>query len=214
MTLNPELGEVLRRGMDSRAADIFTSCPGRIVSYDSESQTADIAPVVRRAVPAGDESDPVYEDLPVVPNVPVIMPQGMNGTVGITWPLVPGDHGLILVSMWSFTGWRQTGVTSDPGDLRIHSLGNAVFLPGMAPNKSALPQAQINALVIEGPNIRLGKNASNFVALANLVLGNFTKIKNAFSAWVPVPNDGGAALKTVFGAVTFDDVSATKVKAE
>lgn len=64
----------------------------------------------------------------------------------------------------------------------------------------------------------LTSGASDFVALASLVNAQFTALKNAFNAWTPVPNDGGAALKTqltsLIGAGWPSSVAAAKVKAQ
>ncbi len=63
--------------------------------------------------------------------------------------------------------------------------------------------------------IHLG-NSSNteFVALANLVDDELAKIKDMFTDWLVAPNDGGAALKSLSGSLSFDSVAAEKVKAE
>ena len=59
--------------------------------------------------------------------------------------------------------------------------------------------------------------ATDFVALASLVNTQFTALKNAFNAWTPVPNDGGAALKaqltSLIGGGWPASVAAGKVKA-
>ncbi len=56
---------------------------------------------------------------------------------------------------------------------------------------------------------------SDFVALAAKVDDSFDAIKAAFSAWTPVANDGGAALKTSWSLHASDIVAtgATRVKA-
>lgn len=214
MPAAPSFPEVVRRALESRLGDVFTTLPGRIQTYDTATQTADVALVVRRPLPTGEESDPVYEEVPVLPNVPILFPRGSGGAYAITWPLQAGDHVLVIFTTWSFASWRRTGETSDPGDLRPHHPGNAVAYPAMAPNDQALSQAAIPALVIEGTEIRIGKNAAQFIAMANKVLTELTKIKNMFTSWTPVPNDGGAALKALSNSLSFSSVAATKGKVE
>lgn len=73
-------------------------------------------------------------------------------------------------------------------------------------------------IVVEDSEIRLGSDsASSFVALANLTDSQFSALKTALNSWVPVPGDGGAALKTILTGLFATwpaSVAATKVKAE
>ncbi len=55
---------------------------------------------------------------------------------------------------------------------------------------------------------------TDFVALAALVDANFQAIKDVFTNWITVPQDGGAALKALTGSLLFQSVKASKVKAE
>lgn len=213
-----EWAELLQRVLDARAAEILTAIPGVIVSYDSTKQAADILPVVRRALT--DENDKiVHEDLPIVPNVPILFPSG--GGYSVTWPLVKGDPVDLIVQTYAFAQWRQANEVSDPGDLRLHSLGNCMAIPGGRPNATLIPntQAGANAYIIEGPEIRLGADATDFVALASKVLAELTEIKAAISAAATTPGDGGAAFKAAIlshlTAHTFpNSVAATKAKAK
>lgn len=214
MSSAPTLPEVIRRALESRLGDVFTALPGRIQTYDAATQTADVALVVRRPMPTGDESETAYEELPILPNVPILFPRNSAGTYAITWPLGAGDFVWIMFSTWSFATWRRTGETSDPGDIRPHHPGSAVAYPALAPNAQPLDQAQTAALVLEGPIIRIGKAATQAIAMANKVATELQKIKDMFTSWTPVPNDGGAALKTLSSSLTFASVAATKGKVE
>jgi hypothetical protein len=60
--------------------------------------------------------------------------------------------------------------------------------------------------------ILLGESATLHAAIAEIVKSNFDTLSAAFAAWVPVPQDGGAALKAVMAAVSYQDPAATKVK--
>lgn len=213
MPLRVEDGELLRRVLDSRVQDVWTTFPARVVTYDPATQTADLEPQIRRTLPTED-GDTDTEDLPVIPNVPIQFPRGGGDTYAITWKLQADDFVWVHVCTVAIGNWRRTGEVSDPGDVRTHSLGSCFAVPGAAPNSKTLDQANDSdhALVIEAPLIKLGKDATDFAALAALVNGNFTKIKNLFNSWTPVPNDGGAALKTAAGSLSFDDVKASKTK--
>lgn len=65
--------------------------------------------------------------------------------------------------------------------------------------------------------VGLGATPTDFVALAGLVRGALQALKAVFSAWVPVAQDGGAALKALFDSELADwppEVAAEKVKAQ
>lgn len=218
MPPNPTTTEVIRRAIESRLGDVFTALPAQVKAYDGATQTADLILVVRRPLPSGEESEPVYEDLPILPNVPVLFPRGGGGTVAITWPLEPGDHVLVIFTTWSVAGWRVSGQVSDPLDGRAHHPGSAVALPGLAPSSQPLSQGSTPALVLEGSEIRLGKDAADFLAIAPKVMANLNIIKDAISGAAVTAGDGGAAFKAAIlsylSTHPFQDVSASKAKAE
>jgi hypothetical protein len=63
--------------------------------------------------------------------------------------------------------------------------------------------------------VHLGGTAGEqFLALANLVDALFNGLKNMFTTWVPVPHDGGAALKTLATTwcATVSSVAASRAK--
>lgn len=194
-----DMSEVIRRAQESRVGDIYTALPGIVQTYDSTNQVVDVQPAIRRWLPTIDE-DIVHEDLPVLPNVPVVFPGA--GAIAITWPIAAGDEGLIVIATYAFSQWRQSGNMSDPGDTRLHSLGNAVFIPGLRSNKNKIDasQASANALVLEASEVRLGKSATSYVALADKVSTELGKI--------------AAAIAGLGGSYTAAPVAATKVKAK
>lgn len=200
--------ELIRRALDSRAGDVWTSFPARVKSYDAAAQTAELEPMIKRPVPL-DDGTWTSEALPILPTVKVQFPRGGGGTVAITWPLEAGDCVLVHVTIYSFAAWLRTGEPGDPGDLRIHHLSNAFAVPGVAPNDQTLDQATDPALVIEAGEIKLGKNASEAPAWASKVLDNLTALKTAISGAA-----SGDAVPAAVGAVTFVPMAAAKTKVE
>jgi hypothetical protein len=205
----PSQAEIIRRALESRISDVWTCLPGRVESYDSATQTADVLPTVRRPVPQADEEEPpIHEDLPVLPNVPVLFPRG--GGYAITWPLQPGDHVLLVIATLSPQAWRTSGQPSDPGDLRLHHLGSAMAIPCLAPATTPLAQASQPALIVEGTEIRLGLGAVEYVALAAKVLTELQKIQITLSTALD-----GSSLPVTYGTPYVPAaVAAAKVKAE
>lgn len=212
MGLSVEIQELISQAIESRLGDIYTALPGRIEKYYPATQTADVAPTIKRPIPTR-EGDIRLEDLPVCPNVPVCFPRG--GLVSISWKLNRGDHVVLLFSTLSLAQWRKSGKTSAPGDLRLHHLGNALAIPALAPNAGAFSQARADedTLIMVGPMIKLGtEDAEDFAALSSKVDANFDAIKSMFTVWAPIANDGGQALKTLSADLEFEPVACERVK--
>ncbi len=63
--------------------------------------------------------------------------------------------------------------------------------------------------------IHLGDSSNtDFVALAQKTDDELTAVLGVMQNFIPVPNDGGAALKTAANATSLNSVAATKVNAE
>ena len=117
-----------------------------MVSYNNSTQTADVRPMVKRQVPTDDETGRIAEELPVIPTVPVIFPNG--GDFFISFPLAVGDTGLLVFSERSIQSWRQTGDVSDPGDVCMHDIESAVFIPGLRTAKDPISGTSGSNMVI------------------------------------------------------------------
>lgn len=223
--LVPTLQEVLQRAIASALDDVWTSGVGRVVAYSPAAQTADVELVVTRPVPKADGTY-AQETLPILPDVPVLFPQG--GGFSLTWELAANDGLLVVYLKNSVDNWIRTGVVSEPGDLRTHHLAHAVAIPCVSRSaltadpdhatvltapavvKIVAPEVQVNAATVAkvtSPEVRLGDaTASQFAALAQKVDDNFNRIASwlagttagggAIPKWTPVPNDGGLALQT------------------
>lgn len=216
MPLQVEAHEIIRRALDSRVQDLWTTFPAKVLEYDAATQTVEVQPQIRRPLPTEDGAID-FEDLPILPNLPVLFPRG-NG-YAITWPISPGDFVWIHVCTNATGNWRRTGEVADPGDVRTHSLGSAFAVPGAAPNSATLPQAATVALVLEGPEIRIGKDATDAPAKATPTQANFVRILDAIKNATPTPGDGGAALKAAIVLALevtnpFANVAASKAKVE
>jgi hypothetical protein len=213
MPLNPELGEVVEALIAAHLLELHTAIPGAIKSYDAAKQTAEVIIQVRSAVPAEDGSI-VAETPPVIPNVPVQWPRG--GGYALHFPLKPGDHVLLVFNEAAIGHWRASGQVADPGDLRRHSISYPVAIPGISPDASPIADAPAGeaVLTVGDGTFRVGGPSAELVALASKVNANFKALKDMFTTWLPVATDGGAALKTLTGSLSFDDVDATKLKAE
>jgi hypothetical protein len=220
------LGELLNRALDARLADVHVSMPGRVETYDAATQTADVQPLLKRAL--RDEDGEIVETLPLCPGVPVLFPRAGDWFVSL--PLSKGDTVLLVFAERSLDQWLERGGEVDPGDLRMHSLDGAVAIPGVYPRKERLADVHAENLVLGrdgGVQIHLRPDGTlslgeetpgDWLAMAAKVLSELQKaeqdlndLKTAITAWVPVPADGGAALKAALVAWCASPVVMTSV---
>lgn len=201
------LAEVLKAAMEAHTQDMHVSLPGRIVSYDAATQTADIECGVRLPL-AGEFGEIVYDEFPVFPNVPIAWPKG--GGFFLAFPLDKGDPVLLVFSDVAIGEYLSTGNVSEPMDARRHSSGYPVAIPGGAsPDPRALADSSATKLIlgkdgatvqisIDGTSICLGKGAADYVALASLVETHLTTLATAINALggsIPLPLSSVAATK-------------------
>jgi len=197
MSLEPTLAEVIRTAIESRLTEVHTGIPGRIVSYDSTTQTADVEIVVKRAETSSSGAT-THEDYPVLPNVPVAWPRG--GGYSMQFPLKVGDHVYILFSEAATAQWRVSGEVSNPGDLQRHSLSYAIAIPCIAPDADPLPAAT-GALVTTpsggGLSVSEAGGDPGPVAMASKVEAEFSEIATLLGGipltYVPNPLGVGSS---------------------
>ena len=180
-----------------------TAFPARVQSYDPDLQVADLVPLIRKQVPQPDGSH-VMEDLPVLPCVPVCFPR--MGTWFLSFPVVPGDTGLVIVCSGAIGHWRVgDGDVTDPGDLRRNHIAHSVFLPmGLVPRtrkltrtgaagSSAPPAPAPTGLVLgsdnaSGPRILIRANGA-----VEIETGGATAVKVDANGMVNLGAAAGAA---------------------
>ncbi len=108
-------------------SSLHCALPGVVVSFDPETQTAEIQPAVR----AGSLI------FPVLPDVPVFFPGSRESA--ITWPVSPGDECLVVLADVDIDAWFETGESSVPRSARKHSLSDAFAFVGFRSLPNALP---------------------------------------------------------------------------
>ncbi len=145
----PTLAATIRATVDSRLGDHWVAVPARVESYDPVRYRVSAQPLVRRAY-TDEEGERQTERLPVVPEVPVMMPG--SGGVRFKFPIRSGDEGVLLFTSCSLDRWLSVGGEVDPADDRRGALSDAVFLPGFTGGPAgpgdATPQVEITETAI------------------------------------------------------------------
>lgn len=208
MALNRSIYEFVMAAIEAEQHDVFTTLPGEVQSY--AGGFADVRPCVKRPIRT-ESGEAREEEFPIVPSCRVLFLQA--GPFAFTFPIVKGDTGLLLVSMYALAQWLENGEIAGPKDARPHSLGSAVFLPGLSVNANKPAEVDATDVVIEAPMMRLGAGATSFAALATLVEnelnGIAASIAAGFDATTGPPLHSSPTTPYIPGPV-----AATKVKVE
>jgi hypothetical protein len=181
---------------------VNTALPGQIDSYDPSSGKATVQPLLREKYADGD-----VIDLPPIPNVPVVFPR--TAAASITLPIARGDGVLLLFCQRSMDTWLSSGGVANPDDIRMHSLSDAIAIPGLAP--FSIGGTGETDLVIRRGNAVFKIQSGDKIAFGTSVVELLDEITKAFdeintlstiwgSACVQVPLSS-AAIKTIKGSI-------------
>ena len=213
----PSEVEIHRTAIRARMADVRTSVPGVIVSYDSAEQTCTVNAAVR--IP---DADGIPQELPQLVDVPVCQPRG--GGYFAHFPLAAGDAVLISFSEADFTAWRESGEVSDPINVRRHGLNAYVILGGCV-DGDELTSATADHLTIgkdggpvahfKGSTIELGAGVTDFVALATKTDAALSALHTFITSHVHTSGGPGSPTSPPSpGPAPLQSVAATVVKAQ
>lgn len=128
------------------AASMRCAMPGTIESFDYATQRASVIPGVKLKIVLG--KDVKYVELPVIPNVPVVIPYGFQGKVALTHPIDSGDPCMLIFSDRAIDNYLQSGKAEMPGTTesedttspRAHHLSDAMCIPGLVADPQVLPE--------------------------------------------------------------------------
>lgn len=125
---SPELAETMVDALDARLEEVRVCLPARVTRWNAALQQVDAQPLVKYRH-FDEEGEPVVEQLPVIPGVPVIFPGG--GGFRVAFPINVGDDVLLIFSQASLDRWSRQGGLVDPEAHHRFALGDAVALPGI-----------------------------------------------------------------------------------
>lgn len=192
MTAPTSMLALIRAIIRAELADVHTMIPGRVVSYDGDTQRASVQPLLK-APRSTEDGARALETLPIVPDVPVAFIGA--GSWSITFPVSVGDTGMIMFAEAALERWKggDGDREVDPADDTRFGLDGAVFVPGL--RAAPLPAAQAApaaAMVVAGEDIRLGSATASDPAAGQAALD---ALKSAISGAATTAGDGGAGFK-------------------
>ena len=107
---------------------LHCALPGKVVSFDADSQTAVIRPAVKhrrvssRAECSGVEGSPSSISFPLLRDVPVFMP--------VSFEIHEGDACLVIFADQDIDAWFESGEAEVPPSGRMHSLSDGFAFVG------------------------------------------------------------------------------------
>lgn len=191
------IGLLMRRILATVARRARTAVVGRVESYDPQKQTATVLPLVGEQDSVNGEG----RELEPVPASKVPVMHYGSGTRGMTFGV--SGPGLLVVRHRSHAeiDGGATGPAT-PQDKQRMSIGAGVLFPGYIPPATGQPAAHYRSdgqwtwYLPNGEAVFVGAStAAIALARADKTDAQLQEIRTLLTTWVPVPNDGGAALK-------------------
>lgn len=209
------LADCLRRSIDARLFDVKKIEVAQVLRFNTPAggpATVDVQPMINPPAPTADGDPLEWETPPQVAEVPILWPRG--GGFFISFPIAVGDFVLLLYCDRDISTWRATGQQSNANDVRTHSGSFPFAYPGGFPDTAPVADVSATDLVIgkdgsteqihvTATDIKLGKGATDYVALASKVDAALTTLATAI---------GGCQSGTQV-APTVSSVAATITKA-
>jgi len=226
MAATPTLEAMVNELIDQRLRQMQTAYPAEVIEYDATTSTATVMPLFIEAW-RDTNNDRITETIEntedtYVENVLVAFPR--SGSYRMTYPIAPGDTGLVVCTKYSLDRFRENGGQADPGDLEAFAMSGSVFFPvNVTPDDDALDSSGGDG----DAYIYLGiAGATDFIALAAKVKTELDEIKAAldkYDAHTHLPGTFAAGGDAVTGAsggpsaahgYTATSVASTKTKVE
>lgn len=123
MTTTATMTELFKRTFSEMMKDVATSIPGHILSFDPQTQLAQVQIGIVRIDVRGQSFTP-----PPLIEVPVYF---AGGKWVVEYQIDPLDEGVILFSQRCIDGWLTTGGVAENPIIRFHDMNDAFFLPGI-----------------------------------------------------------------------------------
>jgi hypothetical protein len=128
--------EAMQTHLDGRQAQIHTSMPGKIVSFDPAKMTATVQPAIQ-GINTKVDGTRAPVTLTTVSDVPVHFPAG--GGYTLTFPVKPGDECMLVFMERSIDNWHQQGGVQTPSDHRMHDINDCIAHVGLRSQPNVIP---------------------------------------------------------------------------
>lgn len=125
------LSELVNRLVKETMRRMRVSMPAEVIKYDAGRSMVQVKIVQPEIMPDGE-----IVDQSIISEVPVSFMQ-CGGAV-LSFPINPGDTGLVVFADRDIGGWVSAGDTGAPETNRTHSITDGVFIPGIQPGGASV----------------------------------------------------------------------------
>lgn len=176
--VTPSFATIIQNALRSKLLDTHVSLPGRVESYDHETQKASIKPLIKKEYKNGD-----IVELPIIQGVPVQHLSCNNKQSYIHLPLQAGDLGILIFCDKSMDIWlSKQGNVELASDSRIHDLSDAFFIPGIQPFANPLSDTSSTDLTIKHDNIKITLDPDGKISIEGASADLLPLLKNILTS--------------------------------
>lgn len=149
------LSDAIQTHFTNYKAQMFTSLPATVTSYNSEEQTISARPVMNEPFKEGEVSE--YQEIDYIP----VIFTGAGGGV-LTFPITVGEEVLLIFSSRNFDTWWDTGETQKLSTTqRYNDITDAIAIIGVrSKGKSVEANTEDVELKYNGNTILLKKDGT------------------------------------------------------
>lgn len=123
--------DFFKHAIEQRLRGLMICLPGKVVSFDPGSQMAQVECGIQRRI------NGQFRTIPIISNVRV---QFTGDGEWYFWHQIkPGTEGLIHFSQRAIDTWNDQGGPVAPHELRIFSVEDAFFVPGIRSSRGLIP---------------------------------------------------------------------------
>jgi hypothetical protein len=131
------LFQAIKAGLRNSKANTWTALPATVSTFNSGPVTVAAQPTLQVPIKQPDGTW-VDTTLPLCLDCPIMYPGG--GGFLFTFPLVPGDEGLLIFASRCIDAWWQNGGVQKQAELRMHDLSDGFFLPTGGMSQPNIPE--------------------------------------------------------------------------
>lgn len=116
-------------------SELWTAMPAVVAADSPDGHTVSVQVTIMGKFPNGDGT---YSDKPRAQLIycPLQFQQGGGAT--LTFPVKQGDEGIVLFAARCIDSWWQNGGVQPQSEIRLHSIADGMFIPGIRSNPRKL----------------------------------------------------------------------------
>lgn len=189
-------------------SNVNTAIPGIIQSFNVETQRVMVKPALRY-LKIDENLERKYLELPLLTEVPIVLPYSTSTGFCLTFPIVEGDECLMVFSQRAMDGWQTQGGIQNvvgEGDCRKYDLSDAIAIPGLFSNPNAIQNYQNDGIELRNKDRScflkvlensINANVSNGSLVSQIEISKNGFIKISSGEKTSIEIDGNGSIVTI-----------------